>query len=97
MVYRLHDHIYSKKHKLPLSGSLYHYYIYFTSISTGMSPYIREFVYYVYMEKNYSKKTANTYKINLGNFVTYLQTEEERMNVQINDIHKDNIKTISPI
>ena len=54
--------------------------------------YIREFVYYVYMEKNYSKKTANTYKINLGDFVTYLQTEEERTHVQINDIHKDNIK-----
>ncbi len=57
------------------------------------SDYVREFVYYLLIEKNYSKKTVNTYKINLKDFITYLQNENAKMQIQISEITKDNIKS----
>ena len=55
--------------------------------------YIREFIYYLLMEKNYSKKTANTYKINLNDFISYLQNANAKNQIDIREITKENIKT----
>lgn len=53
---------------------------------------IREFEYFLLIEKKKKKKTVNTYKINLKDFLTFLETSEERKMIELGAISKDHIK-----
>lgn len=56
------------------------------------SDYIREFMYFLLVEKNFSKKTVSTYKINLNDFHLYLQSGSSKTQIGIHEITKDHVK-----
>jgi Site-specific recombinase XerD len=54
--------------------------------------YIRDFEYFLHIEKNYSKKTIATYRVGLNDFLNFLESQDSIKSYELNEIKKENIK-----